>query len=455
MMPKSIRWRMTLWYASAMAIILLFHSGCVYVLIRSHLSVELDRRLQRNLDLAAQLVELKSNEETRGLSSGELKIWDREGGEEWRAFFSRVDFLDVTSSDGAFSCHFPGINTSQQQPMRYKTLSRKYGERDVTVRIGISESQMDEFLASLLLFKELGMPLFLLLSVFGGWWLAGRTLSPIALMTNQAKRISAESLSERLPVAEPQDELGQLAMVFNDTFSRLEHSFDQLRRFAIDASHELRTPLTAIRATGEVALREPRSDSEYRETIGSMLEEVESLTQLVENLLLLSRSDKKIINANLQPTDAAALVRNVIEMIGVLAEEKNQHFQIDAPFPVPILADSALLRQAFGNLLDNAIKYSPTGSEIRVAVTSRGDQAIIEISDSGPGIPVEHQPHLFERLYRVDKSRSREMGGYGLGLAITRWIVEAHHGRVELESAEGKGSTFRVVLESDVAQRAS
>ncbi|MBI4832345.1 MAG: HAMP domain-containing protein [Candidatus Lindowbacteria bacterium] len=419
----------------------------MYALIRSHLSSELDRRLHRKLEWFAQLVELRRNEEIRlREEDGELKIWDKEGGEEGMIPFGRVDFVEVSSTNGRISLRFPDAGPRHPEHMRYQTVTHKFEGNTVVVRLGISELQMEEFLSHLLLLMGFGIPVALLLSLVGGWLLAGRTLSPISQMASQATRISAENLSNRLPVIEPRDELSQLAMVFNETFSRLERSFEQMRNFTFDASHELRTPLTAIRATGEVALRVRRSADEYRETIGSMLEEVERLTQLVENLLLLSRSERPIPESILQPSDATQIAHDVIETLGVLAEEKTQRITIAASKPVPILSDPTLLRQAFGNLLENAIKYSPPGSEIRVTVAPRGDKAVLEVSDSGPGISAEHQTHLFERFYRVDKSRSREMGGYGLGLAITQWIVEAHSGSVELESSEGKGSVFRIVL---------
>ena len=448
-MMKSIRWRLTLWYATALTIILIAYSSCVYVLIHTYLSTELDRRLQRNLELVSQLVELKNNDEIRLVEEdGELKIWDKNGGEEGMVPFGRVDFIEATSKNGKFNFRFPVAGPRHPRHMRYKTVSWKLDDTAVMLRVGISKWQMNEFLSHMRLVMGLGMPLGILLAVVGGWWLAGRVLSPIGHMASQAKRISAESLSERLPITATCDELGQLALVFNDTFSRLEQSFDQLRRFTADASHELRTPLTAIRATGEVALCEPRSASEYRETIGSMLEEVALLTQLVDKLLFLSRADQNTIVAKLLPTDVVKLVRAVSETLGVLAEEKGQHLRLDAAEPVIVPADPALLRQAFSNLLDNAIKYSPSDNEIRMTVAKRGEETILEVADAGPGIPAEHQPHVFERFYRVDKSRSRELGGYGLGLAITQWIVEAHEGHIEIESTAGKGSVFRIVLPS-------
>jgi len=265
-------------------------------------------------------------------------------------------------------------------------------------------------------------------------------------MADRARTITAERLSERLPVENPGDEVGRLAVVFNETLARLEQSFDRLRRFTADASHELRTPLTALRTVGEVGLREPRDPAAYREVIGSMLEEVDRVTRLVESLLLLSRADAGQVPLRREPLEVSALVREVAERLGVLAEEKRVRVSVEAPPSPGVQGDPTLLRQALENLLDNAIRLSPEGGTVRIAVRDAGGALAIEVGDEGPGIAPEHRARVFDRFYRVDEARSRDRGGAGLGLAIAWWAVEAHGGRIELESEVGKGSTFRIVL---------
>ena len=177
-----------------------------------------------------------------------------------------------------------------------------------------------------------------------------------------------------------------------------------------------------------------------------MLEETTRLTHLVASLLFLARADQNKLVLDFLPADAGEIVHSVVDTLGVLAEEKRQQITLAATGPVPIQADASLLGQALLNLLDNAIKYSPPGGAIRISVARQGTEVVMEVTDSGPGIAPEHQPHIFDRFYRVDKSRSREQGGVGLGLAITHWIVLAHHGRIELETQTGQGCTFRIIL---------
>jgi len=266
-------------------------------------------------------------------------------------------------------------------------------------------------------------------------------------MARRAEQITAERLSERLPVENPHDELGYLARVFNDTLARLGRSFEQLRRFTADASHELRTPLTTIRTVGEVGLRKAGDAEHYRDTIGSMLEEVDRLTRLVESLLTLTRAESGRTQLTRKVVDLGGLASTVADSLRVLAEEKAQSLSVDAAAHVEATCDPAVLRQGLINLLDNAIKYTPDKGAIRVRVakTALGEPAI-EVKDTGPGIPAVHRERIFDRFYRVDTGRARDAGGLGLGLAITRWAVEAHGGRIELESEEGKGSLFRIVL---------
>jgi heavy metal sensor kinase len=323
------------------------------------------------------------------------------------------------------------------------------GNRRVLLRVAHSEEplwqEMEEFVSVLLL----ALPLGLILAGLGGFALARKALAPVDVMAHKAERISAERLNERLPVENPDDELGQLAQAFNATLARLEGAFEQLRRFTADASHELRTPLTAIRSVGEVALQTPKSATEYRDVIGSMLEETDRLTRLVDSLLTLSRADAGHVHVDRAEISLLGLAQEASSLVEVLAEEKRQRISVQGDSTLVVSGDRLILRQALINLIDNAIKYSPTGVEIGVQVHQGKDsQVIVEVIDQGLGVSQEHQSRIFDRFYRVDKARSREWGGAGLGLAIARWAVEAHGGQIVVESAEGVGSTFRVTLPS-------
>jgi len=266
-------------------------------------------------------------------------------------------------------------------------------------------------------------------------------------MTRRAEHITAERLNERLPVENSEDELGHLATVFNKTLARLEQSFEQLRRFTADASHELRTPLTAIRSVGEVGLQKDGSAAQYRDIIGSMLEEANHLTRLVDSLLTISRADAGHIQLNRVQTGLMDLAQESAALLEVLAEEKGQQISVQGDQSVAVYADRVILRQALVNLIDNAVKYSPPAGKISVYVKRLDSkEAMVEVEDSGPGIAPEHQSKIFDRFYRSDKARSREAGGAGLGLSIAKWAVESHGGLIELQCGDSSGCTFRVRL---------
>jgi heavy metal sensor kinase len=292
----------------------------------------------------------------------------------------------------------------------------------------------------------IGMPLAILLASVGGYLIAGQSLAPVAAMAAQARRITSESLGQRLPVPNPDDELGSLAGVFNETLARLESSFDELKRFTADASHELRSPLTALQTVGEVGLREARSAEELRETIGSMLEEAHRLGDLIDALLTLARMESGKVELKREPVDSAEMLSDVQSHLEILASEKRQTLHVNALPGVAVLADRVLLRQALVNIVHNAIRYSPEDTRIDMRATRRDGEVVIEVADQGPGIAPEHRRKIFERFFRGDKARSRNDGGAGLGLAIAKWSIESQQGRIEVASAPDRGSIFRIVF---------
>jgi heavy metal sensor kinase len=292
-----------------------------------------------------------------------------------------------------------------------------------------------------------GVPLILLLASLGGYFLARKSLSPIALMDQQTQRITAEKLSLRLDVANPRDEVGRLATTINALLARLDAAFSEQQRFIADASHELRTPLAVLRGETEVALQQNRATSEYQQSLGLVKEEAERLSRIVENLFMLAR----------QPVDAPSLIREPVRLdelladcfraAQVLATQKGVRLSFAGSAPaVTVNGDDEMLKRSVLNLLDNAVKYTPSGGEITMGLESQNGDALITVSDTGIGIPAEDQSRIFDRFYRVDKARSRTLGGAGLGLSIARWIVEGHGGSLQVESAPGCGSAFTVEL---------
>jgi heavy metal sensor kinase len=320
------------------------------------------------------------------------------------------------------------------------------GGEPVIVRLAVSEEPLWREFREMLTVLALGLPLILALIVITGYLVAARALKPVDSMARRAAEITAEHLSERLVIENPEDELGQLGTAFNATLARLEGSFDQLRRFTADASHELRTPLTAIRSVGEVSLRKRGDEEYYRDVIGSMLEETSRLTQLVDSLLTMSRADAGRIQLHGAETPLFEFARETASVLEVLAEEKEQTLNVEGDPSVSAVIDRTILRQALLNLIDNAIKYSPRGGSIVVRVQGNSPEAVLEVRDSGPGIPLEHRNSIFERFYRIDRARSRADGGTGLGLSIAQWAVIAHHGNIEVQCEAGEGSVFRIRL---------
>jgi heavy metal sensor kinase len=317
----------------------------------------------------------------------------------------------------------------------------------VRVTVAVNGEDVERILSNLLATLAISVPFALGLAILGGYILAGRSLAPVDAMATKAHEITAERLSERLPLENPEDEFGRLARAFNDALERLEDSFEQLRRFTAHASHELRTPLTAIRSVGEVALERTREPSAYQEVIGSMLEEADRLARLVDNLLTLTRADAGRIHLNREKTDLGSLVREVSDCLRVLAEEKNQSLKINVRNDVVATVDRVILRQAVLNVLDNAIRYTPSDGTIAVNVRKTSErEAVIETADSGPGIPPEHRDRIFERFYRVQHEGADPGVGAGLGLAIARWAVEINGGRISCDSEAGRGSSFRIAL---------
>jgi len=328
-------------------------------------------------------------------------------------------------------------------PIRVLSRRSYIVDRPVTIQVARSEAPMRQELRELSLILIFGLPVGVVIAGLGGYALARRALAPIEEMTERARSITAERLNDRLPVTHPENEMGRLASVFNETLGRLEGSFAQMRHFTADVSHELRTPLTAIRSVGEVGLRGHRTEASYRGIIGSMLEEVDRLSQLVDRLLALSRAGTKQPPFALDTVDFASLAEDVVSHLGVLAEEKGQTLTIEKIAAPRVRADRVVLRQALINLVDNAIKFTPSSGRVRLRLSETSSLAVVDVIDSGPGVPAHARDHIFDRFYRTD---GNEALGTGLGLSLARGSVEAIGGQLTLEQTGPEGSTFRIAI---------
>lgn len=288
--------------------------------------------------------------------------------------------------------------------------------------------------------------IFAAMAMIGAWLLVRKALAPVEEIAAAAARITSHNLSERLPVPTQRDEIAHLTETLNQMISRLDDSFQLNRRFQTDASHELRTPLTILKGELEQVLRDSRLEPWLQPILGELFEEVDRLSHLVDSLLTLSRLDSGQAQEDWEPVDLSEVAAVTAEQMELLAEDRTLTMTCQTRDRAWVLGDRARLKQIVVNLLDNAIKYTHSGGRITISVQANNEEAILEVRDTGVGIPEEAVPLLFDRFFRVDKARSREPGGAGIGLSIVRAICHAHHGRIEVESQLGLGSCFRVFL---------
>ena len=450
----SIRVRLTAWYMAAMFLMMVVYATATFLAVRHEFQEQLDDDLHDDFESAQG--QLTRTSEGRIVWAGDrhrdpgndsdrgTDIWSADGEEIYRSGASAA--LPPAALRSPVTG--PRYESLMANGRRWRTLAgaSTVGTLAVTLRVSRAEDRLRIQLWEILTVLVFGLPLVVALAGLGGYLLARRALTPIDRLALEARRITADRLHERLSVPNEKDEIGRLAAVINDTFARLESSFDQLRRFTADASHELRTPLSVIRGIGEVGLSETRSAAEYKEAMGSMLEEVDRLTTLVDTLLRLSHGDAGTVRLAREPIDLGQLAIDVTASLGILAEERHQRLDVDAGKRVLVTVDRLVLREAIANIVDNAIKYSRLGSAIHIRVRAEHAQAVLEIEDQGPGIAIEHRERIFDRFFRIDESRSRDRGGTGLGLAIAKWAVEVNGGHLSIEDGASGGSVFRLVL---------
>jgi heavy metal sensor kinase len=450
----SIRVRLTAWYTAVLFLMLIVYATATFLAVRHEFLEQLDDQLHDDFETAEGF--LIPTAEGRVAWSGERHhdaddgadrgsdVWAANGDQIYRSGASAA-LPPVALAVATATPRYESIVANEH---RWRTLTGTslVGGRSVVLRVSRSEDRVRSQLWEILVVLVLGLPLIVALAGIGGYLLARRALAPIGHLASEARRITADRLNDRLSVPNQNDEIGRLAAVINDTFARLQSSFEKLRRFTADASHELRTPLAVIRGIGEVGLGETRSAAEYKEAMGSMLEEVDRLTSLVDTLLRLSYGDAGTVRLSRESFNLAQLTREVATSLGILAEERKQRLHVAVADEPSVTADRLVLREAITNVIDNAIKYSPESSTIDIAVFSEGSHAVITVTDQGPGIPAEYRHRIFDRFFRVDEARSRDRGGTGLGLAIAKWAVEVNGGHIQVEDGAYGGSVFRLML---------
>jgi heavy metal sensor kinase len=464
MNTRSLNFRLVAWYAGLLAGVFVLLGVLTVAVLRNYLETDLQDTQTRRARQIADTLLVNAGQVGDGFIAPEIESFyapesndrfiriSRENG---RVIFTSGKPKDESFDPSAISrvpWTIQGTFSRRERLPDGKVLLiatlnyRATSGANYIIEVGAPTAQIEAMLRQVVVLLVIGLPVVLIVAVGGGYRLVQRALAPVDQIARKAEQISQHNLSERLPIAHTGDELERLSISLNHMINCLEDAIHNSKRFLADASHELRTPLTFLRGELENVAQDGRLDADTRETLGSMLEEVERLAKIVEGLFALSRLDAGEAQTERVHLDLSELAASTADQMSLLAEDKGITVSCEATQPAMVEADRARLKQVVVNLLDNAIKYTPSGGAIRLEVTRKNGHAVLDVSDNGIGIPREALPHVFDRFFRVDKARSRDEGGAGLGLSIVKSICTAHGATVEVESTPGRGSHFRVKL---------
>ncbi|MFZ0773911.1 MAG: ATP-binding protein [Candidatus Sulfotelmatobacter sp.] len=456
MRKLSIGSRLTLWYLAIFAAAQLLFGVAMWFALRQELYTVADGALAAQID---DLTNFLKSQKKKNMTVTKL----REEASEAYDLEHSGDFLQIYDEEGNWIFRAPALEKSEfvpaapaaikgrsfqnvqlaDKPLRFITQTIDVNGRSYTVQTGVPA---DQIVATLSLFRRYLLmlaPFLLFAAATGGYWLSRKALSPVDALTRTARNIGGSNLGDRLEKLTTGDELQRLSDTLNEMLARIESAFLRVTQFTADASHELRTPISLIRTEAEIALRKSRGDAEYREALRHILLEAERTSTLVEELLSLARADSGRETLRLTPIDLRAASAEIANEWCPLVEARNLQFtQEFADCELLVLADRCAVQRLLAILLDNAVKYTPPPGVIELELQTRDDKAIITVRDSGIGIAESEQSKIFKRFYRVDRARSRELGGAGIGLAIAEWIVQQHRGSITVQSCLGKGSSF-------------
>jgi heavy metal sensor kinase len=462
MLPKSIRWHIQAWHGSLLICLVTALLGTFYVYERSERFQATDNRLQELM--TPLLPKVTPRRPPPGPDGGDFPgpppQRDRRPANGGRGFadFDDGPFYFVSWSREhdvlAKSTNAPEMSYPEFEPAGTVAPARTRGEfrelihrgpgGDVVV-VGVSVAPMMRELHRLALELVVTGVAIVGFGFAGGWWAAGRALRPIAEISATAEHIAGGDLARRIDLRDTESELGELAQVLNRTFERLEKNFEQQLRFTADASHELRTPIAIMLTQIQLAGSRPRDAEYYRQTLETCGRAAERMRTLVNSLLELARMDAGEFELQRAECDLARVARESLEFIAPMARDRNVKLR-ESLESVTVRADASRLGQVIVNLLSNAIQHNAEGVEVALSVQRTATGAVLRVADNGQGIPPDALPQLFERFYRVDASRSRASGNNGLGLAISKAIVEAHGGGLRVQSQPGQGAEFIVEL---------
>ncbi|MFN0112690.1 MAG: sensor histidine kinase [Blastocatellia bacterium] len=469
-MFDSVRTKLTLWYTGVLALVLILFSAGIYYLLADKLNRRLDAEVQTTIEGIARLLVYELAEGESEAQAMQSALNEHYFPNQAAAIFDvQGRLLSEKTLPNNHRAELPAGFSPSLSTVQFLTIPPKSNGENDGVRLAVQgltvpqanknyvivvSQTLDSLSEELEILRDILMaavPVALALAGLGGWFLARKSLAPVVVMSESARRIGAENLEARLPVANPRDELGQLAATFNELLERLQTSFAQQRQFMADASHELRTPLSVMRTAAEVTMEQPqRDESEYREALTMIDRQADRLTRIVEDMFTLARADAGKRELRKHDFYLDELVTETARAAAVLAERKGITVECSPAKETLYRGDEDLLRQMILNLLDNAIKFTTAGGKIHLQLSQNGSGFIITVADTGNGIPAEAQPHIFERFYRADQARSRPEqfngSGAGLGLSIARWIAEAHNGSLTLLQSDHTGSVFTASL---------
>jgi len=446
-----IRTRLTVWYFLIVAAALVGFAVFALVVMRQSIYTTVDEQLE---DRAHALQSLVAGSGGEGITDEIREHAELQSGSE---------LLQVSDGSGHFlyrspvmeRLSVPAAKANQQQlesaeynelPLRILSTTLSVGGRQFVIQVA---EPMDDYLEALERFRTamlIGIPVLLVFAAGGGYWMSTRALHPVDQITHAAQMINPQDLSQRVTVPQTGDELQRMAETLNQMLQRIESAVARITQFTADASHELRTPVALIRTRAEVTLAKPRNSDQYRDALKEVLAESERTSVLIENLMTLARADTGSATLDFDTIDLTGIANEVCSQARTLTEAKRQHWSAAIPeTAIWVRGDANALRRLLLILIDNAVKYTPPAGIVSLSLQPNGTHAEIRVSDTGIGISESDLPHIFERFYRADKARSRELGGTGLGLSIARWIANAHGGEVKVESSSN-GSVFLVLL---------
>jgi two-component system heavy metal sensor histidine kinase CusS len=452
----SLAIRLTAYYVGSAFLIVLLATGFLYWAMVRGVDLEDDHTLADKIRLLHSILQ------AHPLDTSAIA---QEVNESWQTRQNVVVFLRVFAADGALIAESPDMQTllphelfppAATEPGKGSNIETQSGQsfrlmavgsrEQGLVEVALDRTQEEELLQEYQ--ESLGYVLGVALLACGvaGYWIAQRGLRPIHDISTTAGRIRPTNLAERIPLAGLPGELHRLARTFNDMLDRLEAGFDRLSRFSADIAHELRTPLSNLRGELDVALERERTPEQYAQTIGSGLEECGRLARIIDSLLFLARAEDPQIEISRETFDVAAELENVRDFFGAMAHESGVAIRLEGRGPFPVEVNRPLVQQAVGNLVANALAHTPPGGTVTLRAADDGKSVSIDVADTGCGIAAVDLPHVFNRFYRADRSRSSASGGVGLGLAIVKCIAELHDGSVEVASEPGRGTRVRLFL---------